>query len=316
MAAQFCFNFNVDDNNSDEIDDKKNEENTEKYRNSNEIQAEFINPDIKDLKRILNNESAKINVKIVELPQMDKERHKISGIYHLSEAYVQNMITEMKEYSSTATNEALLCKSDLIPSRYEGGMKIWDCSIDLVLHMSKQLLENKIYLKDKHVLELGCGAGLPGIFACLNGAKVLFQDYNVEVLKLFTIPNVALNSKDDDSDDGMDYPKSGLLDCCRFMSGGWQSACSLLEPKSFDIIVTSETLYNIYSQKIVYDLMKHCIKDDGIVLVASKTYYFGVGGGTDMFTQLVKNDKVFDITVYNTCSDGVRREIIIMNKLS
>lgn len=48
-----------------------------------------------------------------------------------------------------------------------------------------------------NVLELGCGSGLFGIICLLLGANtVTFQDYNSEVLKLWTIPNIALNLQD------------------------------------------------------------------------------------------------------------------------
>jgi predicted RNA methylase len=32
-------------------------------------------------------------------------------------------------------------------------------------------------LDNKKVLDLGCGAGIIGIFACLKGARTVFQDY-------------------------------------------------------------------------------------------------------------------------------------------
>ena len=43
------------------------------------------------------------------------------------------------------------------------------------------------------VLELGCGAGLPGLYAWREGGLVDFADYNVEVLEHITIPNMLLN---------------------------------------------------------------------------------------------------------------------------
>ncbi|KAI4369263.1 hypothetical protein MLD38_017723 [Melastoma candidum] len=42
--------------------------------------------------------------------------------------------------------------------------------------------------------ELGCGHGLPAIFACLQGATAVhFQDFNAEVLQCLAIPNVNAN---------------------------------------------------------------------------------------------------------------------------
>jgi hypothetical protein len=43
---------------------------------------------------------------------------------------------------------------------YEGGMKIWECSIDLVKYLSGTVVD----LHGKKVLELGCGAGSDIVF--------------------------------------------------------------------------------------------------------------------------------------------------------
>ena len=54
------------------------------------------------------------------------------------------------------------CGSDLLPGQYEGGLKIWECSEDLVNFLSQTRART---LEGKKVLELGCGAGLPGLLA-------------------------------------------------------------------------------------------------------------------------------------------------------
>nr|GEV22195.1 hypothetical protein [Tanacetum cinerariifolium] len=49
-------------------------------------------------------------------------------------------------------------------------------------------------LPSKRVLELGCGYGLPGTFACQKGASVVhFQDLSAESVRCTTIPNVPAN---------------------------------------------------------------------------------------------------------------------------
>ena len=43
--------------------------------------------------------------------------------------------------------------SDLVSGVYEGGLKIWECSLDLVHY----IINNSEIFKGKRVLELGCG---------------------------------------------------------------------------------------------------------------------------------------------------------------
>lgn len=56
---------------------------------------------------------------------------------------------------------------------FSGGFKIWECTYDL-LHY---LIDNNIDLRNKTILDLGCGVGILGMYALQNGATVHFQDY-------------------------------------------------------------------------------------------------------------------------------------------
>ena len=86
--------------------------------------------------------------------------------------------------------EAINSSSDIIRGVYEGGIKTWECSIDLVRYL--QSISNDI--DGKRILEIGCGSALPGLFCIRVGGVVDFQDYNESVLGLVTIPNIALNT--------------------------------------------------------------------------------------------------------------------------
>ena len=55
-------------------------------------------------------------------------------------------------------------KSDLISGVYEGGLKVWECTFDMVDYLQQ------IDMSGKSVIELGCGQGLPGILAAKKHA--------------------------------------------------------------------------------------------------------------------------------------------------
>ena len=70
-------------------------------------------------------------------------------------------------------NSSLLSTSDLEKSVYEGGLKTWECAIDLV----KYLISADLSFVKKG-MELGCGSGLPGIF-CKNKLGIQQMDFQV-----------------------------------------------------------------------------------------------------------------------------------------
>jgi len=66
---------------------------------------------------------------------------------------------------------------DIEKGVYEGGLALWEAAIDLVAFIEKNENTEK-YIKRKRIMELGCGAGIPGIYAIEGGAtSVDFQDY-------------------------------------------------------------------------------------------------------------------------------------------
>ncbi|KAK3826255.1 MAG: hypothetical protein JOS17DRAFT_686857, partial [Linnemannia elongata] len=87
---------------------------------------------------------------------------------------------------------ALAGKSDLVKGVYEGGLKTWECALDLVAYLADQ----KHNYDGQKILELGCGSALPGIYVLTqsNTVQVDLQDYNDQVLKFVTLPNVLLNT--------------------------------------------------------------------------------------------------------------------------
>lgn len=208
--------------------------------------------------------------------------------------------------------DASLSNKDLIPDLYEGGLKIWECAVDLVEFLEQTMVK----FEDKRVLELGCGAGLPGIFGMMKGACVDFQDYNREVIEHFTIPNVFLNLQSSHSQCSNQQLKTLMSAKCRFYAGDWKCLENYINPNKdpeefYDIILTSETIYDTRNQtKLLSFIRSHLRYPNGVVYLAAKTCYFGVGGGTRTFEVLVNETEDLLVTVSKVYQDGVQREVL------
>ncbi|XP_068231473.1 histidine protein methyltransferase 1 homolog isoform X2 [Palaemon carinicauda] len=206
--------------------------------------------------------------------------------------------------------------TDLVPAVYEGGLKIWECTWDLLNYMELSCKD----LKGCRVLDLGCGAGLPGIYAMLHGSHITLQDYNEEVINYITMPNVLLNSTDisvlvDGNPETFNESLNKVNSKSCYYSGDWGDLDKLFASKTgidlkFDFILTSETIYNPECHEKLLALMTNNLKQDGKILLAAKTYYFGVGGGILQFCDLVKKKGDLNIKTVFTHEEGVRREIV------
>ncbi|XP_056089132.1 histidine protein methyltransferase 1 homolog [Rhinichthys klamathensis goyatoka] len=226
-----------------------------------------------------------------------------------------------REDSDEILAKTLNQNSDLITGVYEGGLKIWECTYDLLEYIDD---EGETFT-GKRVLDLGCGAGLLGILALKRGAiKVDFQDYNSTVIEQLTVPNVFLNCEDDDeTEEQNSSPLSKrkalntshkLLDHCGFFSGDWNSFLTLMRNKTsspkYDIIFTSETIYNTDYYSSLHSVFCGLLAEDGIVYLATKSHYFGVGGGLHLFEKFVEQNKVFQTKYLKDVKQGLKRHVV------
>lgn len=211
--------------------------------------------------------------------------------------YVSDVLADIFSSSNpdSSLSKVVSTNIDVIPNEYEGGLTVWESSIDL----SQYLTSGCIDVQDKNVLELGCGAGIPGICAIKRGAKeVHFQDFNSEVLKHYTIPNVTkLNEK---------------YDCkCRYFSGDWENVsimlCHMIKEKSsikYDCILTAETIYNPENYPKLHFVFEHLLAENGCIYLAAKSHYFGatssLGGGTFLFMEYLEKRSQFTASVCKT----------------
>lgn len=102
---------------------------------------------------------------------------------------------------------------------------------------------------------------------------------------------------------------------CKFYSGDWASFNNKLPDKElFDIILTSETIYNTNNYDKLIDLFLKRLSPSGEVYVAAKTCYFGVGGGTRQFESAIMKNGQFESNVCWKSSGGILREILKVTK--
>jgi predicted nicotinamide N-methyase len=233
--------------------------------------------------------------------------------------------------------------TDLVPGKYEGGLKVWECSTDLC----RYLAEHKTTIKG-HILELGCGHGLPACWVLKQGITnrnecyVTFSDYNEFVLNDVTIRNVALNVQESwlelssSIESQHDSIITWLDNHVAFGAGDWNDMSRMLltqqqveeqkQPKAvpndgmFDFVFAAETTY---SETAAFEtarfVAKHLKPNTGIAYIATKRYYFGVGGGTDSFCNALMNQPDghhFDIQTLQVYDDGASniRELLMIKR--
>ncbi|XP_037681319.1 histidine protein methyltransferase 1 homolog [Choloepus didactylus] len=258
----------------------------------------------KDLKKVLED-------KVIET---------LPGLQHVNISIVKTVLLKKNFPGENIVSKSFSSHSDLITGVYEGGLKIWECTFDLLAYFTK----TKVKFAGKKVLDLGCGSGLLGIVAFKGGAKEIhFQDYNSMVIDEVTIPNVVANStleaEDDVNEPDVKRCRNSKLAqklCkCLFFSGEWSEFCKLVLSSEkrfvkYDLILTSETIYNPDYYSTLHQTFLSLLDKNGRVLLASKAHYFGVGGGVHLFQKFVEERNVFDTRTLEIIDEGLKRFLI------
>jgi predicted nicotinamide N-methyase len=107
-------------------------------------------------------------------------------------------------------------------------------------------------LKERRVLELGCGLGLAGIAAAKAGARVTMTDYDEDAL-MFARFNASLNLGEAASGRSMDV---ALMD--------WRSPSV---GKDFEVVIGSDILYERRHHDWVLDALPRLLAPSGVALL-------------------------------------------------
>ncbi|KAL5498814.1 hypothetical protein ACEPAH_2169 [Sanghuangporus vaninii] len=178
--------------------------------------------------------------------------------------------------------------SDLVPGVYEGGLKTWECSLDLVDYLSGLNLEkvegvgvgSVARVRGKRVIEIGCGTAMPSLYLL----HVLFShpqkiSSESDAGTAWTeLSDMLLRSQRRDlqiTPELLTTFRSSLEEqhiSIRFIAGSWQSLADNNDNVCtfpFDITLTSETIYQTSSLPSLIILLKRCASsmsgdDDGI----------------------------------------------------
>jgi len=230
----------------------------------------------------------------------------------------------MKQERLSIDEEILIGETeDVRAATYEGGLKVWECTYDLIKVLGGELRASSI-------LEMGCGAGLPSSYVLymlfrnnVRNVKLVVADYNESILRLVTAPNMLLTwlnatgrlpeeleldiTPELIAQFQADLDERGIE--LQYLSGAWSPQFVKLLPK-FELILASETIYSPATLPTFTDVLLNCLDpNNGRALVAAKKIYFGVGGGIPEFVDAL-NQRGARHAFVNEEGEGVGRAVL------
>ncbi|KAF1914375.1 hypothetical protein BDU57DRAFT_519346 [Ampelomyces quisqualis] len=321
----FSFRFSGDDiqEDPDDVDPQMQQE--QGHQSSNDAGPPPLPAKSHDLDEMLSSLPSKISYSTLNLTS-PLNNTTLLPRRSLFDVRLQLMAEDTLTTPSTTLLDA---SSDLTTNIYEGGYKTWECSLDLARYLldrgPRKSLDDLVRVG--HVIELGCGSALPSLvcfaYALREGVgmNVTVTDYNVDVLRLVTLPNFLLtwvstlsvvqsaavfgddveNPFSGAEEEGDLYVTPKLIGAFRqhldeagivltFVSGSWSQVEDFLGlvPSAEDIntfVLASETIYSPESCRSFTLAMTALMRrvKMGKAVVAAKRVYFGVGGSVDGF---------------------------------
>ena len=71
-------------------------------------------------------------------------------------------------------------------------------------------------------------------------------------------------------------------------------------------------MYNIDNYEKIYNILKNYLDKEGIAYVATKKYYFGVGGSSSEFIYFIKEKGEFEVNKLTKINDGLSNIRVIL----
>lgn len=177
---------------------------------------------------------------------------------------------------------ATALQRDVISGLYEGGHKVWECTLDLCRFI--RACHPKLLSDPVHIADIGCGPGVAGLLAMQlapAGSTCIFQDLNRAVLTGSTAPTLAVA-----------LGPVTVQQRCSFIAGPWSAGPAPLheatraiaekpttDSPDADIVLSSETVYNVEYIPALLHVIAGVLAPAGVAILAQKRLYFGVGGG-------------------------------------
>ncbi|KAL9616356.1 MAG: hypothetical protein Q9160_008776 [Pyrenula sp. 1 TL-2023] len=226
--STFAFGFSGDDIDTEDIDgDNGIAANLAEVQLAKNDETESLIPPQKhELDDLLKTLPSHLSYDLIPLfPQGFTSDNLNPQLTHLPRRSHFDILTQLKAEATPSSSPLIhaLTNNDLHPTIYEGGLKTWECSIDLARYLLSSPpfpTENKDEDEDSgnegepwHIIELGAGSALPSLalFSSLflssptpspphtpqphpHPLKTHFtlSDYNASALSLSTLPNLIL----------------------------------------------------------------------------------------------------------------------------
>lgn len=122
--------------------------------------------------------------------------------------------------------------------------EVWPAAMALAAYLST------LELRERKLLELGCGLGLPGLVAAVKGARVTFSDYHPEALELVSHNSTRLGLR------------AGQT---TFHLGDWRRFSLVGQ---FDLVLASDIMYDPKLNPYLLDLFPRYLAPGGELLVS------------------------------------------------